>query len=81
MRVCLFGVAIVTKVIIIPDENLDSFYNRTLQYLEDKYHTYPSNLHFSQSSKDSSNHSTSSLNTSQGVGTTRNRIPLGKRIG
>ncbi len=31
-----------TKVIIIPDEDLDTFYERTMRYLHRKYHTYPS---------------------------------------
>lgn len=33
-----------TKVIIISDGNLDSFYEQTLQYLHDKYHNYPTSL-------------------------------------
>jgi len=33
-----------TKVIIISGGSLDSFYEQTLQYLHDKYHTYPTSL-------------------------------------
>lgn len=33
-----------TKVIIIPESNLDSLYARTIQYLHDTYHTYPTSL-------------------------------------
>ena len=32
------------KVIIYSDSTLDSFYEKTLQYLHDKYHVHPSNL-------------------------------------
>jgi len=32
------------KVIILPEENLDQFYERTMQYLHAKYHSYPSSL-------------------------------------
>ena len=33
-----------TKVIIVSGGSLDSFYEQTVQYLHDKYHTYPSSL-------------------------------------
>ena len=33
-----------TKVIIISGGTLDSFYAQTMQYLDAKYHTYPSHL-------------------------------------
>ncbi len=33
-----------TKVIIIQGGSLDSYYEQTLNYLHQKYHTYPSNL-------------------------------------
>ena len=33
-----------TKVIIMSGSSLDSFYEQTLQYLHDKYHTYPTSL-------------------------------------
>jgi hypothetical protein len=33
-----------TKVIIIQGGSLDSYYEKTLNYLHEKYHTYPSNL-------------------------------------
>ncbi len=33
-----------TKVIIMAGSNLDSFYEQTIQYLHDKYHTYPTCL-------------------------------------
>lgn len=33
-----------TKVIIMSGGSLDSFYEQTIQYLHDKYHTYPSSL-------------------------------------
>lgn len=33
-----------TKVFIYSDSGLESFYEQTLQYLNDKYHTHPSNL-------------------------------------
>jgi hypothetical protein len=33
-----------TKVIIISDSSLDSFYEQQLQYLHDKYHNYPTSL-------------------------------------
>ena len=33
-----------TKVIIIQGDSLESYYEQTLYYLHQKYHTYPSNL-------------------------------------
>ena len=33
-----------TKVIIMPESSLDSFYARTIQYLHDTYHSYPTSL-------------------------------------
>jgi hypothetical protein len=33
-----------TKVIIISEGNLDSFYEQTLQYFQDVYHNYPTSL-------------------------------------
>ena len=33
-----------TKVILISGGNLDSFYEQSLQYLDDKYHNYPSHF-------------------------------------
>ena len=33
-----------TKVIIISGGSLDSFYEQTLIYLHDKYHSYPASL-------------------------------------
>jgi hypothetical protein len=33
-----------TKVIIISGESLDGFYERTVQYLHNKYHTHPTHL-------------------------------------
>lgn len=33
-----------TKVIIISEGNLDSFYEQTLQYFQDTYHNYPTSL-------------------------------------
>jgi hypothetical protein len=33
-----------TKVIIISEESLDGFYERTIHYLHRKYHTYPTHL-------------------------------------
>ena len=32
------------KIFIFPEENLDRFYERTLNYLNAKYHSNPSNL-------------------------------------
>jgi len=31
-----------TQVIIIQGQSLDSFYDQTIEYLEAKYHSYPS---------------------------------------
>ena len=33
-----------TKVIIIPEEDLDRFYKRTMNYLHAKYHNQPTTL-------------------------------------
>ena len=33
-----------TKIFIFPEENLDSLYSRTLNYLHAKYHCQPSDL-------------------------------------
>jgi len=33
-----------TKIIIMPSIGLENFYRYTLQYLHDKYHSYPSSL-------------------------------------
>jgi hypothetical protein len=49
-----------TKVIIIPEENLDSFYERTIQYFQAKYHTYPTTLVKSFSTEDNLTHTPSS---------------------
>jgi hypothetical protein len=38
------GAEVVTKVIIIPEENLDRFYERTLERFRAKYHSRPSFL-------------------------------------
>ena len=35
-----------TKIVIYANSNLDSFYEQTLQYLHDKYHTYPTTLNY-----------------------------------
>ena len=35
-----------TKVVIYANSNLDSFYEQTLQYLHEKYHTYPTTLNY-----------------------------------
>ena len=33
-----------TKIIIMPNSNLESFYERTLQELHDRHHSYPTCL-------------------------------------
>ena len=33
-----------TKVIIYSNTNVDGFYEQTMQYLADKYHSYPTSL-------------------------------------
>ena len=32
------------KIFVIPEENLDRFYERTINYLRDKYHGQPTNI-------------------------------------
>jgi hypothetical protein len=44
-----------TKVIILPEEDLDTFYQRTMQYLHAKYHNYPSSLSRPQTKKIANN--------------------------
>ncbi len=66
-----------TKVIIIPEENLDRHYERTVKHLRTKYHSRPSFLSNSSSNGRQSNLDTphSNYNYSQ------SRIPLGKLVG
>jgi hypothetical protein len=35
-----------TKVVIYSNTNLESFYEQTLQYLHEKYHTHPTMLNY-----------------------------------
>jgi hypothetical protein len=67
----------VTKVIIIPEENLDRYYERTVERLRAKYHSRPSSLKNSHTIDASSNIPTpyQNMNYSQG------HIPMGKLIG
>ncbi|KPL06615.1 hypothetical protein AMJ86_07875 [bacterium SM23_57] len=66
-----------TKVIILPEENLDRYYDRTIERFRVKYHSRPSALSNSRSNKHQfkSNTPSSSFNYSQ------SHIPLGKLIG
>jgi hypothetical protein len=73
----LFWSRIVTKVIIIPEENLDRYYKRTVKRLGAKYHSRPSALKNSRTRNSSSTvpsyHQCSIF--------TQNNIPMGKLIG
>jgi len=68
-----------TKVIIIPDEDLDTFYERTMQYLHAKYHTYPSTLTGPQITNLSEN-VTAILNYTSNQNYTQHNIPIGKFV-
>jgi hypothetical protein len=37
-----------TKVVIYSNTNLESFYEQTLQYLHEKYHTHPTMLNYGE---------------------------------
>jgi len=64
-----------TKVIILPDEDLDRFYERTLNYLHAKYHCQPTTIRKSNVKVSKYDFSTSTNKIDP------NDIPIGKRIG
>lgn len=65
------------KVIIIPEENLDRYYQRAVERMRDKYHSRPTMLGGSHDCKDSSivDKPCSPLNYAQ------SQIPIGKLVG
>ncbi len=68
-----------TKVIILPEEDLDTFYQRTMQYLHAKYHSYPTSISSTQTKKTAKNSlSTSALGHSNI--NFRNNLRFGKNI-
>jgi len=70
-------VKIVTKVIIIPEENLDRYYERTIERLRAKYHSRPTMLSSSHTIEQPASLDTpySQLNYAQ------SQIPIGKLVG
>jgi len=60
-----------TKVMIFPDEDLDKFYERTINYLHSKYHCQPTTIRKSNVKVSKYNFSTS---------TDKVDIPNGKRV-
>jgi len=70
-----------TKVIILPNEDLDRFYERTLNYLHAKYHCHPSSLRKSEPTENYDRHSISSSSSAFNESFSQNSLPLGKLIG
>ena len=71
-----------TKVIIMSGGSLDSFYEQTLQYLHDKYHTYPSSLlgipiSEAEAAEISYNDAMARQTASEA---TMSNVPIGKRV-
>ena len=60
-----------TKVMIFPDEDLDKFYERTINYLQYEYHSHSTTIKKSDVEVDKYNFSTS---------TDKFTIPNGKRV-
>ena len=73
-----------TKVIIISGGNLDSFYEQTLQYLHDKYHSYPSSLSGSSMSETEAaelgQNEAQAKRHGRGGGDDDDLVPIGKRV-
>ncbi len=69
-----------TKVIIISGGNLDSFYEQTLQYLHDKYHSYPSSLSGSAMSEAEAAELAENEAMAKHSANRSNQEPIGKRI-
>ena len=70
-----------TKVIILPDEDLDRFYERTINYLRIKYHSHPSSLRKSEPAESYDRHSISSASPAFNENLSQYSLPLGKLIG
>jgi len=72
-----------SKVIIIHDDSLENYYERTMDYLHNKYHNYPSNLPKTPLSAEAQ--SRQSFNTAMGRNAAANAdidpdVPLGKQV-
>ena len=81
MRLCHIGATPLTKVIILPDEDLDRFYERTLNYLHAKYHCQPTSLRKSEPTERYDRYSISSASPAFNQNSSQISLPMGKLIG